>query len=56
MNSLHCKEWKGRKEKMWGKKDKTKEGSQNRINKCMTREGQRRRLQKMKGSEVDVRL
>ena len=33
----------GRKEKMWAKKDKTKERSQNRINQCKTREGQRRR-------------
>ena len=43
-NSLNWK--KGRvgkiEEKMWGKKDMTRKGSQNRTNHCKMREGQRR--------------
>ena len=30
-------------EKMWGKKDMTRKGSQNKTNQCKLREGQRRR-------------
>ena len=39
-NSLHCKKGRvGKKEeKMWGKKDMTREGSQNRTNQCKTRD------------------
>ena len=33
----------GRKEEMWGKKDMTRKGSQNKTTQCKTREGQRQR-------------
>ena len=40
-NSLKCKKGRvGKKEeKMWGKKDMTRKGSQNRTNQCKMREG-----------------
>ena len=43
-NSLNCKKGRvGKKEeKMWGKKDMTRKGSQKRTNQCKMREGQRR--------------